>query len=106
MNIKTKMVLISLNKNNNVNNNNQENEEEDTIFVTFTFGFNKKQIYLDVNENKTFEKVKSLLHDKYNWLETIKNKRYFFHNTEITNSKKTLKELGITESSDVIIKYD
>ena len=106
MNIKTKMVLNSLNKNNNVNNNNQENEEEDTIFVTFTFGFNKKQIYLDVNENKTFEKVKSLLHDKYNWLETIKNKRYFFQNTEITNSRKTLKELGITESSDVIIKYD
>ena len=34
----------------------------------------------------------------------MKNKKYFFQNKEITNYKMTLKDLGITESSDVIIK--
>ena len=107
MNINTKMVLNSIIQNNINKNNNfpvQQNEEEDTIFVTFTFDFNKKQIYLDVNENKTFENALFLLHDKYNWLEPMKNKKYFFQNKEITNYKMTLKDLGITESSDVIIK--
>ena len=107
MNMNTKMVLNCIIQNNINKKNNfpvQQNEEEDTIFVTFTFDFNKKQIYLDVNENWTFENALFLLHDKYNWLETMKNKKYFFQNKEITNYKMTLKDLGITESSDVIIK--
>ena len=101
MKVNTNMVLNNINKN---NNNNFQDEDENTIFVTFTFDINKKQIYLDVNENRTFENVISLLQDKYNWFGMIKNKKYFFNNQEITNYKLSLKNLGIKESSDIIIK--
>ena len=110
MNVKTDMVLQCL-KNYNPNNNNTIfgnpfKEEGNTIFITFTFEKNGKQIYLDANENNSFENTLQVLLFKYNWLQTLNNKRYFFENKEITNSKLSLKNLGIIDSSDIIIKFN
>ena len=94
--------------NNNINNKNQNQQilEGNIIFVSFTFIKNRKQIYIDVNENETFENAIKLLDKKYTWFPLTENKIYFFKDKQITNYKMTLKNLGIEDSSDVTIKCD
>ena len=74
------------------------------LFNNPTFIKNRKQIYIDVNENETFENAIKLLDKKYTWFPLTENKIYFFKDKEITNYKLTLKNLGIEDSSDVTIK--
>jgi len=109
MNINTNSVFNS-NFQNNFNNNTINQTQQDSkgkmIFVTFTFLKNKKQIYIDVNENDSFENCLLILEDKYEWLKTIENKSYFIKDKKIENYKLSLKQLGIEESSDIIIKYN
>ena len=94
--------------NNNINNKNQNQQilEGNIIFVSFTFIKNRKQIYIDVNENETFENAIKLLDKKYTWFPLTENKIYFLKDKQITNYKMTLKNLGIEDSSDVTIKCD
>ena len=109
INVNTSIVLNNINNNrsnNNLNNPNQQIQQENLIFVTFTFKKNKKQIYLDLNENDTFENVLSQLVDKYNWLAMFKNKSFYFNNKKITDYKVSIKKLGIIENSDIIINSD
>ena len=92
--------------NNIINNNNQNQQvpEGNIIFVTFTFIRNKKQIFIDVNENETFGNAIKLLAEKYTWFNTNENNIYFFGDKQITNPKMTLKSLGIEDSSDITIQ--
>ena len=102
MNIKTDMVLNNINK----NNQNHQVPQGNVIFVTFTFMKNKKQIYIDINENETFENTIKQLEEKYNWLRMTKNPTYFLNGNKIDNQKLSLKNLGISENSDIMIKCD
>ena len=98
--------MNNLSSMNNFNNNVQSPQNynsDNTIFVTFTFKKNKKQIYVDVNENETFANALKELEDKYNWMKSISNKTFVFNNKKITNYNKTLKQLRIGDNSDILI---
>ena len=89
--------------NSNDNNNMQEEEENpNLIFVTFTFK-KGKQIYIDVDKNAKFSDALEQLMEKYEWLNDIGKKSYFFNKTEIKNFNKTLYELGIGDNADILI---
>ena len=110
-NINTEIVLNNLQNNNNMNNtkiieNNIAHNQEKFIFITFTFAKNKKQIYIDVNENDSFENTINLIEEKYNWLRNIKERTYFLKDNKISDYKLSLKQLGIFDNSDIIIKTD
>jgi hypothetical protein len=98
-----------MNNNNNMNNQNQASlnpqETEDTIFVTFTFKKNKKQIYIDIGRDQTFREALDILKNKYEWLKPMPNLKYSFNNHIILENEfnKTIKQLGINESSDIFI---
>ena len=96
---------------NNIPNQNQSEQNqnnENSIFVTFTFKKNKKQLYIDVDKNETFLGALTILEDKYEWLKTIDNKKYYFKGEYIPQSKFNQKicQLGIEDNSDIFIKYD
>ena len=57
---------------------------------------------------ETFSGALKILKDKYDWLNTIPNQKYFFNNKIIPMSdyNKTVKALGIDESSDIFILTD
>ena len=94
------------NNNNNFNNNNNSNNQVkgNIIFVTFTFEKYNKQIFIDVCENEKFVNVQKELEDKYSWLRSLQNKKFFFKNKEITNLSATLKELKIENNCDIKIR--
>ena len=99
---------------NNQGQNNQlsqiQEAEENTIFVTFTFKKNKKQLFIDVSPDSTFADAIFILENKYEWLKALSQRNYSI-NINSNNEKliseedynKTLKDLGIKESSDIWI---
>ncbi len=102
MNINNNVNKLNNLANNNNNLNNKGNEK--IIFVTFTFEKYNKQIFIDVCENERFENVKKELEEKYNWLKSLQNKKFFFENKEINNPSATLKELKIDNNCDIKIR--
>lgn len=84
--------------------------EENIILVTFTFKKNKKQLFIDVSPDSTFAEAISILENKYEWLKALLQRNYSI-NINSNNEKpiseedynKTLKGLGINESSDIWI---
>ena len=107
---------MNYNMNNNINNNMNISNKNDpnlagnndpkqpTIFVTFTIEKYNKQVYMDINNNETFVNLKTQLEEKYNWLQSIPNKKYFFNGKDITSKNSTIKKLGLIDNSDIIIK--
>jgi len=97
----------NFNLNNNMNNNMLNNNifKDDTIFVSFTFKRNNKQIYIDINPNKTFLDAIKMLEKKYNLSFVIPKNKFYFKKKEITTDKftKKLKQLYIEDSSDISI---
>ena len=96
---------------NNINfNDNQMNlniaqnqeDEKNLIFVTFTFS-NGNQIYIDVNKNQTFLNTITQLEYKYEYIKNINKKKFFFNNKIIKDYNKTLSQLKIEDSSNIII---
>ena len=85
--------------NNNIDN--YSNSTKDNITLLFKFS-NGKDLYLDVEENITFNEVIKELKKKYLWLNDIKIKNFFF-NGKIIPTQKTLKEIGIKDGSLIII---
>ena len=81
--------------NNNINNNN-------IITIYFNFVKNNKKIYLDINKNEKFKNAIDELKEKYNWLKTMRNLKFYFNNRLVDNNK-TLTENGIMDSSEIII---
>ena len=99
---------MNIMNNMNMNNQNQDDlpqETEDTIFVTFTFKKNKKQIYIDIGINQTFNEAINILKNKYEWLKNMNNLKYSFNGQILLENKfnMTIKALGINESSDISI---
>jgi len=93
---------------NNINNKDiddyfKEDENENPLFVTFTIEKDNKQIYLDVREDMAFKEVKNKLENKYDWLQKIQNKTYYFNHQKI-DENKTLGNLRILNNSNVVIK--
>ena len=101
-NYKDNIVNNSLN---NINDNlSQNNIQENPITIIFSFKKYKKQIYLDVNKNDSFENVLRQLEEKYNWLDQLKDKKYFFEGKYITNKNLTVDRLGLKDNSDITIE--
>ena len=81
----------------------EEDDGKNPLFVTFTIEKDNKQIYLDVHEEMTFKDVKNKLENKYNWLQKIESKSYYYKDIKIEENK-TLKKLKISNNSNVIIR--
>ena len=97
------------NFNNNMNfnmnnfNNNKNNIpllKSQNIFLTFIL--NGKQLFIESNQNETFQAIISKLEKKYNWVKNI-NKKAYFYNNQIINIQYTLKQLNIPENSTIYI---
>ena len=59
---------------------------------------------MDTHNNEIFVNLKIKLEEKYHWLKSIPNKKYFFNGKDITNENSTIKNLGFIDNSDIIIK--
>ena len=92
-----------ISQNNNSGNNNKSIQKD--IFLTFTFQKYNKQIFLDINANDTFSNILEELTEKYNWLNSIKGKKYFLNEREIKENEfsKTAESLGIKDNSNIVI---
>ena len=66
------------------------------------------KINIDIDRDQTFKEDLNILKNKYEWLKTISNQKYSFNNYRIKESEfnKTIKQLGIDESSDIFILTD
>ena len=93
------------NKNNLINNKIYSKNTDKNIFLTFTFEKYNKQIYIDINENDTFNNIIIELEEKYNWLKGIQNKTYLLNDKEIKKDEfsKTGKILGIVDNTNIVI---
>ena len=86
----------------NLNYAQNQEDEKNLIFVTFTFS-NGNQIYIDVNKNQTFLNTITQLEYKYEYIKNINKKKFFFNNKIIKDYNKTLSQLKIEDSSNIII---
>ena len=77
----------------------QENRDKITIYFFLTNG---KQIYIDINKNTKFYEVINQLKEKYEWLYSVKIKRFIYNNKEI-DFGKTCEENGIKDSALISI---
>ena len=75
------------------------------ICLLFNFKEYNKEIYLDIYENEIFSNVIKELKIKYSWLNDLKNLKFSFNNREIDKNKK-LKEIGLKDSSKIIIDLE
>jgi len=81
----------------------EDDDDKNPLFVTFTIEKDNKQIYLDVREDMAFKEVRNKLENKYNWLQKIKSKTYYFNEKKI-DEDKNLEALRILNNSNVVIK--
>ena len=74
--------------------------------INILFLFNdKKELYLTVNSNQSFEEVEKLLREKYNWINFFTDISYHYSNNSIIKEKtKTISELGINNGDTLLIK--
>ena len=81
-------------------------KEKSEIIISLTFTFEKdgKQISIGVNDNDRFQNVINELEEKYVWLQSIKNKTYYFKGKQINNFTANIKELKIVDNSNIVIK--
>ncbi len=89
---------------NNLVNNNYNAPKEKIIMVIFTFEKYGKQVFIDINENEKFINMIKELEEKYSWIQSLKGKKYFLNEKEIKNKDLSLKNLGIYDNSEIIIK--
>ena len=79
--------------------NNAKNSKEISLYFEFNNG---KELYLDVEESCTFEKVTEQLNEKYLWLKNIEIKDYQINSTSILKNK-TVKENKLVDNSTIKI---
>lgn len=84
-----------------ITKNSQNNTEDKEINLIFNiFG---KELYLDVKESSSFDKVIDQLNNKYLWLKHIENTSFEINKKNISRNK-TVKENGLKDNSIIIIK--
>ena len=82
---------------------NIENNSEIIKEICLYFEFNNgKELYLDVEESCSFEKVIEKLNEKYLWLKNIEIKDYKINSTSILKNKK-VKENKLVDNSTIYI---
>ena len=82
---------------------NIENNSEISKEICLYFEFNNgKELYLDVEESCSFEKVIEKLNEKYLWLKNIEIKDYKINSTSILKNK-TVKENKLVDNSTINI---
>ena len=96
-----------ISKQNVINNSNNTSlsDSKNMICLLFNFKEYNKEIYLDIYENEIFSNVIKELKIKYSWLNDLKNLKFSFNNREIDKNKK-LKEIGLKDSSKIIIDLE
>ena len=91
-----------------MNNRTDKTLYERNIVIFFTLEKNdqkiNKQLFINANENETFGNVIKHLKEKYNWIELIENITYLYNNKEINDFSVQIKNLNITDSSNIIIR--
>ena len=84
-----------LRKDNSINTQNDV-----TLYFKFTNG---KELYLNVKENDIFSNVINELYCKYSWLNNIKIKCFLYNGIPISQNK-SVKENGLKDNSQILIK--
>ena len=79
-------------------------KDPNAIIVSFTFKSNNKQIFIEINPNKTFGFAIKELERKYK-ITINPNFKYYFNKKEITKNdfRRTLNQLYIDDCSDISI---
>ena len=87
------------NNNNNAFNNNNNNLKEITLYFNFSNG---KELYLDIDENTTFNDAISFMVQKYH----IMHKEYkcFRGNNEEIDGSKSIKQLGLRNEEHIKVQ--
>ena len=104
MNMNNNMNNNVINNNFNQNNIIQNHNIDGIVCLIFTFPAYKKDIYIDIGENETFNKVIEELKEKYMWLNKLKDLKFVYNNKEI-NGNKTVKENGLNDSNKIVIQF-
>ena len=99
----------NINNNNKINNNNYNKNNDivrkQDISLYFKFSQNKKEIFLDTDDCKTFSDIIIQLQTKYSWASSfISQKTKFFCNEKEIKLNKTPRELKVINESKIIIK--
>jgi hypothetical protein len=108
-NINNNMINNNYNQNYNIKNQNQNLNDinsnlDGIVCLIFTFPAYNKDIYIDIDENETFNKVIEELKEKYMWLKKLNDLQFKCNNKEI-NGNKTVKENGLNDSNKIVIKF-
>ena len=106
-NMNNNVINNNFNQNNIIQNQNQNNINyniDGIVCLIFTFPAYKKDIYIDIGENETFNKVIEELKEKYMWLNKLKDLKFVYNNKEI-NGNKTVKENGLNDSNKIVIQF-
>ena len=82
------------------NKNNIPISKSQNIFLTFFF--NGKQLFIESNQNETFQAIISKLEKKYNWVKGT-NKKAYLYNNQVIDIQYTLKQLNIPDNSNIYI---
>lgn len=85
------------------NEDNDVNDNNNLITIYFIFTENGKKIYLDYDPNEKFSKAVEELKEKYIWLKSFKNMKFYLGD-KILDGNKTLAENGIQDNSEINIK--
>ena len=104
MNMNNNMNNNVINNNFNQNNIIQNHNIDGIVCLIFTFPAYKKDIYIDIGENETFNKVIEELKEKYMWLNKLKDLKFVYNNKEI-DGNKTVKENGLNDSNKIVIQF-
>lgn len=72
------------------------------IMIYFNFRFEKKQIYLEIENNEKFGNAIIALKEKYSWLKRMRNLRFLFGSKNL-DENKTLQENGLEDNSEIDI---
>ena len=87
---------------NNLNNNKNNIPLLKSQNIFLTFFLNGKQLFIESNQNETFQAIILKLEKKYNWVKGIDKKAYLYNNKEI-NIQFTLNQLNIPDNSNIYI---
>ena len=100
---KLKNVMTKNNKFNNNNNSNDFNNNNNYKEITLYFNFsNGKELFLDIDENKTFNDAVLFLIQKYNIM--FKDYKYLRQNNEEIDGTKSIKELGLRNEEKIKVQ--
>lgn len=76
---------------------------DNQITLYFIFEKYKKKIYIEIDKNEKFKNAIDELKEKYDWLNSLNNLKYYFKGKLLDNNK-TLAQNGLEDNSEINIK--